>query len=61
MNDDTPKAGLVPSYQRGRASARPSPRAIANMLARKIELKMQLAIETAKIQESLCRLDEAGS
>jgi len=31
------------------------------MLARKIELKMQLAIETAKIQESLCRLDEAGS
>jgi hypothetical protein len=52
MNDDTPKAGLIPSYQGGRASARPSPRAIANMLARKIELKMQLVIETAKIQES---------
>ena len=46
-----PKLGLSRHTREG-ARAPDPPRAIANMLARKIELKMQLVIETAKIQES---------
>jgi hypothetical protein len=61
MRDSNSNAGLGP-YQGGRASRpRPTPQAIAELLKKKIEMRAQLTLLAAQIEEALLTLDEGGA